>query len=153
MGGCEHGAHVAGIAAAGGSAFSGVAKDASSIAVQVFSLIQDASGVGIGAWESDLMSALEFVYRERTATKIASVNMSLGVGASTGYGDNDPLKAPIDNLRAAGIASGNSGFTNALSYPACISSAVSVGATTKGDVVASFSNSASFLSLLAPGPC
>lgn len=35
--------------------------------------------------------------------------------------------------------------------PGCISSAVSVGSTTKTDQVSSFSNSASFLSLLAPG--
>ena len=35
--GCEHGTHVAGIAAGNGDTFSGVAKDASIIAIQVFS--------------------------------------------------------------------------------------------------------------------
>jgi len=64
-------------------------------------------------------------------------------------------KAKIDDLRAVGIATviaaGNSGFTNALGTPACISTAISVGATDKTDGIATFSNSASFLSLLAPG--
>jgi len=64
-------------------------------------------------------------------------------------------KVIIDNLRSVGIvtviASGNEGFIDGLSFPACISTAVSVGSTTKSDVVSSFSNSASFLSLLAPG--
>ena len=49
------------------------------------------------------------------------------------------------------IASGNSGTTNAISAPACISTAISVGATDKNDQVASYSNSAAILNLLAPG--
>lgn len=64
-------------------------------------------------------------------------------------------KAIIDNLRSVGVptiaASGNESSGSALSAPACISSAVSVGAVTELDQVASFSNSASFLTLLAPG--
>jgi serine protease len=61
----------------------------------------------------------------------------------------------IQLLRAANIAtvvaSGNEGFTDGLSEPACVSSAISVGNTTKSDTVNPNSNSASFLSLLAPG--
>jgi subtilisin family serine protease len=49
------------------------------------------------------------------------------------------------------IASGNNGFSDSMSSPGCISSAVSVGSTTKSDTLSSFSNSASFLHLLAPG--
>jgi hypothetical protein len=55
------------------------------------------------------------------------------------------------------VAAGNDGFTNALNYPACISTAVSVGAVGDGsgavsvDTVWERSNSASFLNLLAPG--
>ncbi|MGH7357889.1 MAG: Calx-beta domain-containing protein, partial [Candidatus Rokuibacteriota bacterium] len=53
--------------------------------------------------------------------------------------------------------SGNDGLLDKIIFPACISTAVSVGATTDGsggvpaDLVAGFSNSAAFLSLLAPG--
>jgi hypothetical protein len=65
------------------------------------------------------------------------------------------MKPIIDNLRSVGIATavaaGNNGFTNALNSPGCISSAISVGATSKSDAVASFSNMASFMSVFAPG--
>src|SRR5690606_14369005 len=49
------------------------------------------------------------------------------------------------------IASGNNGYKSSLSAPACISSAISVGATDDNDNVASFSNVAPMLDLLAPG--
>lgn len=154
---CNHGTHVAGIAAGKGSSFSGVAKEAKIISVQVFTSFEDISGGynALGAFTSDIMSGLEYVYSLRNTHKIASVNMSLGGGTYTGHCDSDSLKPVIDNLRDAGIAtiiaSGNNGETNAISSPACISSAISVGATTKSNVVDSYSNSASFLTLLAPG--
>src|SRR5262249_555203 len=49
------------------------------------------------------------------------------------------------------IAAGNDGRSNAIAEPGCISSAISVGATDDTDHVASFSNSASFMKLWAPG--
>ena len=155
--GCDHGTHVAGIAAGKGSSFSGVAKDAKIIAVQVFTSFPDASGAynSMGAYSSDIMSGLEYVYSLRNTYKIASVNLSLGGGTYQQACDSDAIKPAIDNLRAAGIvtviAAGNGGVTDGLSAPACISTAVSVGATTKSDVVDSYSNSASFLTMLAPG--
>ena len=152
---CAHGTQVAGIAVGRGATFSGVARDASVIAAQVFSWIQEPGRSYLGAWTSDLMGALEFVYRKRTSTRTAAVNLSLGGGAYGANCDSHPLKAGIDTLRAIGVATvvaaGNDGFTTALAAPACISSAVSVGATDKSDRVAAFSNSAGFLSLLAPG--
>ena len=61
----------------------------------------------------------------------------------------------FDLLRSAGIASvvpsGNDGNPSVLAYPACISSAVSVGGTYGEDKIAGFSDSAEYLSLLAPG--
>ena len=66
-----------------------------------------------------------------------------------------PSKSGIDNLLAVGIAtviaSGNASFTTGVSSPACISTAVTVGSTTKWDVVSSFSNSGNPVDLLAPG--
>jgi len=158
--GCEHGTHVSGIAAGRGASFSGVAKDADLIAIQIFSRF-NTCGPCLRAFTSDIMKGLERVYSLRDSYKIASVNMSLGGGLFTTNCDGDPLKGIIDNLRSVGIAtvvaSGNNGIPNALSSPACISSAISVGATGDGsggfgaDLIASFSNSAPFLSLLAPG--
>jgi uncharacterized repeat protein (TIGR02543 family) len=161
---CWHGTHVAGIAAGGsgvvgGKTISGIARGAEIIAVQVFSLFSPASCGGssscIMAYTSDIIAGLEWVYGLRGQYAIASANLSLGGGLYTASCDTDPMKPVIDQLRAAGIATvaaaGNSSKTNALSSPGCISSAVSVGSTTKSDAVSSFSNAASFMSLWAPG--
>ena len=162
--GCWHGTHVAGIVAGDGTPFdlpiSGVGRGASIMAVQVFSRINSFLDCGgappcLGAFTSDILAALERVYELRTTHDFASVNMSLGGGLFSAACDDEPYKPFIDNLRAAGIAtviaSGNDGSTNQLSAPACVSSAVSVGATTKDDRVADYSNVAPFLSLFAPG--
>jgi subtilisin family serine protease len=61
----------------------------------------------------------------------------------------------VSLLRDAGVltiaAAGNDSLTNAITTPGCLSNVISVGSTSDNDVVSSFSNSASFLRLLAPG--
>ncbi|HYB44866.1 MAG TPA: S8 family serine peptidase, partial [Candidatus Methylomirabilis sp.] len=162
---CWHGTHVAGIAAGlNGSVsnvtFSGVAKNAQIIAVQIYSLISDAGACGgaapcVLAWDSDIIAGLEQIYSMRSQFAISSVNLSLGGGLFTANCDTQPEKPIIDNLRSVGIATvvagGNGGSTGGISSPACISSAVSVGSTTKSDVISYFSNVAPFMSVLAPG--
>ena len=164
-GSCPHGTHVSGIAAGRGSEFSGVARGASIIAMQVFSKFtgsdcdDDVEDPCAKSYTSDTIAAMERVYELRNTYNIAAVNMSLGGGS---YGSqlacdqvDSARKAIIDQLRSVGIAtvaaSGNEGSTDAMSAPGCISSVISVGATTKSDAIPSFSNSASFLTLLAPG--
>ncbi|MBM4311800.1 MAG: hypothetical protein FJ119_12750 [Deltaproteobacteria bacterium] len=151
LNGCDHGTHVAGIAAGRNATFSGVAKDADIIAIQVFSNF----GSDVMSWTSDQILGLQRVYALRNTYQIASANMSLGGGSYASYCDTAPQKSAIDTLRAAGIAtviaSGNGSATSGISSPGCISSAVSVGSTTKADVVSSYSNSADILALLAPG--
>ncbi len=160
--GCEHGTHVAGIAAGKGDTFSGVARDATILAAQVFSRFEGAqctdlalSSPCILSFTSDQIRALEWVYGQQSTFNIAAVNMSIGSGQYTGSCDSDPRKAIIDTLRSVGIAtivsSGNSGYVDAIGAPACISSAISVGSTTKSDVVSSFSNVSTVLDLFAPG--
>jgi subtilisin len=166
MEGCFHGTHVAGIAAGRGTSFSGVAKDANIIAIQVFSRFDSDSDCNNSApcvlsHVSDQMMGLERVIALAGSFSIAAVNMSLGGGRSTTTCDSDPRKSLIDNLRSLGIATvisaGNEEYVDAMGAPACISSAISVGSTGDGsglttrDVVSGFSNSASFLKLLAPG--
>src|SRR5215831_3502483 len=163
---CFHGTHVAGIAAGNGAtagqSFSGVAKGASIMAVQVFSQFNrdiDCGGPGTApcamAYTSDIIKGLERVYALRSLHTFSSVNLSLGGGLFIAPCDSEPEKPIIDNLRSAGIATviaaGNDGSTSRVSSPGCISSAVSVGSTTKTDTISSFSNMASFVSLLAPG--
>ena len=171
---CDHGTHVAGTAAGA----QGVGRGASLIAIQVFSLFP-ASYCGSGAtapcalsYSSDQIKGLERVRQLSGSLSIASANMSLGGGKylSTCDANNTAMKAVIDNLRSGGIAtviaSGNSYYSDGIGSPACISSAISVGAswdaagyvnscggqsTSAVDSVACFSNSASFLNLLAPG--
>ena len=87
--------------------------------------------------------------------RIAAVNLSLGSNLLSAVCDDEPYKAIVDNLREVGIAtvvsSGNAGATSAIASPACVSSAVSVGSTTKADRLSAFSDVAPSLSLLAPG--
>jgi subtilisin family serine protease len=158
---CRHGTHVAGIAAGRGAAFSGVAKEANLLSIRVFSTFNDAASCSGAppcalAYTSDQIAGLERVYALRNTYAIASANMSLGSLATTAANcDADSRKAIIDNLRSVGIAtviaSGNSSSNTGVSTPSCISTAITVGATSKTDVVASFSNSAPLVELLAPG--
>ncbi len=158
---CNHGTHVAGIAAGNGASFTGVAKDADIIAIQVFSRFDSASTCSprpapcVLSYSSDQIMGLERVLALSNTFNIAAANMSLGGGGSSTPCDTNSRKPAIDNLRAAGIAtaisSGNGGSSTTIGSPACISTAISVGSTTKSDSVSSFSNSANFLSLLAPG--
>lgn len=163
--GCDHGTHVAGIAAGSGDTFSGVAPDANIIAVQVFSRFDDGvttycSDSGLTSpcaltWTSDQISGLDRVYALRDTYNIASANMSLGGGAYSAYCDTDTRKTSIDNLRSDGIATaiatGNDGYWGSISAPACISSAIAVGASTDDDAFTLFSNIDEITDMVAPG--
>lgn len=158
---CDHGTHVAGIVAANGTyngqPFKGVAPDANIVAIQVFS--QTLSG-SLGSWSSDQIKGLERVFELKNELNVVAVNLSLGgVIPSSSVCDNGTTnvayKKSVDKLRSTGVvtiaASGNEFSSSGISSPACISSVVSVGATTKTDSIPSYSNSASFLDFLAPG--
>ncbi|MBW1789181.1 MAG: S8 family serine peptidase [Deltaproteobacteria bacterium] len=153
-----HGTNVSGIVV-------GVAPDAEVLGLDVFD--------GFSAWGSDILEALNWVLDNRDTYNIASVNMSLGDGAAnTSPCTGAYLGSAVEDLRAAGIATviaaGNEGYKNAVSWPACLPAAISVGAvydanvggiswstctdsTTSADKITCFSNFASFMTLLAPG--
>jgi len=159
-GDCDHGTHVAGIAAGRGPSFKGVAPGANLIAINVFSRFEG-SDCGTRpspcarSFASDQIKGLERVIALRATLRIAAVNVSIGGSKSTTNCDGDSRKAAIDNLRSTGIATviaaGNDGFSDGVSKPGCISSAVTVGSTTKSDAMSGFSNSSSLVELLAPG--
>jgi hypothetical protein len=171
---CSHGTHVAGIAAGknstpgnpAGSPDSGVARDAVIVAVQVFTRFDLPSDCRpqpapcLFSFSSDQLSALEWIFQNALtptpAVTLAAVNLSLGDrGQNTSPCDDNPLKGIIDSLRGAGVATaisaGNGGSTNSVSAPGCISTAVTVGSSTKTDALSNFSNMASMVDLLAPG--
>ena len=132
-----HGTHVAGIAVGRqpGGDLKGVAPGADLVAIQVFSYIP--SWDDVGSYFSDQIKGLEYVYSLLGTHAIASANMSLGGGSYSDYCDDDSRKPIIDQLRSAGVAvtisTGNSGYCFALGTPACISSAVAVGASDSND--------------------
>ncbi len=146
----------------------GIAPGANVAAIDAFT--------GSSANSSDIIEGIDWAIANRTAYGIVAINMSLGDGVRyTSQCSNiftNPYRQPIINAFNAGIltivSSGNEGYTNGLASPACTPEAVSVGAvydsnagaigwsactdsTTAADKVTCFSNSASFLTLLAPG--
>ncbi len=156
---CQHGTHVAGIAAGNdgvGPAY-GVARDANLISVQVFSA--SCGGSCIGSWVSDQIKGLERVYELADQYPIAAVNMSLGNSypyqdRSACDLDNAATKAAVDNLRSLDIATvaaaGNDGYLG-IDAPACVSSAIAVSATDDNDQVPYFANIDPTTDLMAPG--
>ena len=160
---CDHGTHVAGIASGNGASSSGVAPGSNIVSIQVFSKFNSASSCSprsppcVASFRSDQILGLEHVLSLTGSFNMASANMSLGGGGSSTPCDASEglRKTAIDNLRAVNvatvIASGNNGSSNSISFPACISTAISVGSTTKSDNISSFSNRDDFLSLMAPG--
>lgn len=144
--GSFHGTNVAGIVL-------GVAPGARIAALDVF----EANEL---AYSNVIISAINWCIANRATHNIAAINMSLGGGRHyAALSPTDAWGTAIANAVAAGIvvvaASGNNGYTDSISVPAAYSNVVSVGALhdAGGSVnqVTSFSNSAGFLTMLAPG--
>ena len=179
---CEgHGTEVAGVIAGP----TGVAPGAKIVAIKIFPS-KDSTNATCSdtASFSDIFAGMNFAVVNKAALGITVINLSLG-GAfddslDHGYCDSDEpgSAAAVDAATAAGlvvvVAAGNDALTNQLSVPACVSSAVSVGAVypesrtrvswlddlggilcfdqpVNPDGIICFSDSASNLSLLAPG--
>ncbi len=157
----NHGTNVAGIVA-------GVAPGARIASINAF--VNGSSNTSL------IIAGINWAIANKGNFNIVALNMSLEDGlnytspCSSRY--TNPYVTPINNARSAGIlpvaASGNEAYINGIASPACTPGVVSVGAvydsnvgglnwsictdyTTTTDQVTCFSNSASFLTMLAPG--
>jgi hypothetical protein len=155
---CAHGTSVAGVAARH-EPTPGVAPDAGVYAIRVF------NPQGSKADLIDILLALDHARRLSDAgLDIAAVNLSVAT-SSTFAGACDTGAAATDEALAfrqafaelevrgvaTAVASGNEGKRGAIAFPACVSTAISVGATDLDDELADFGNRAPGLDLLAPG--
>ncbi len=163
---CGHGTHVGGTAAGFKNlGLRGVAPNVSIISIQVFHRENSLTACYpdpapcLRTYSIEVEKGLDHIYGLRDGFDIEAVNLSFGENEKhTTPCDTHQFKDEVDNLRSVGIAtiaaSGNNGYTDGLVVPACISSVISVGNTTKSDDVYTLtraSNSADFLDLLAPG--
>jgi subtilisin family serine protease len=161
---CWHGTHVAGIAAGWrDEEFHGVAPGAALISIQIGSeTFCDDGQTCSGVYDSDALVAMDHVADTLSDIwNIAAINMAHATrltwsGESSCDASNGFYKTAVDTLVALGIAvvapTGNQALTTSIAAPACISSAIAVGASLDtDDAVWSGSNSGSPLDLLAPG--
>ena len=159
----NHGTNVAGIVA-------GVAPGSK---IASFNALPGGSGS-----DSTVIAGINWGIANKNLYGISTINMSLGDGvnysAPCSSSETNPYVTPIENARSAGIlavaSSGNNAYTDGIASPACTPGVVSVGAvydttwngpftwssgctdSTNGpDRIPCFSNSASFLTMLAPG--
>jgi uncharacterized repeat protein (TIGR01451 family) len=134
---------------------------------------------GSSASSSDIIDALNIAISKQSVYNIVAVNLSLGDGTSnSAQCPGSPFAAAFSATLNAGIqpvvAAGNNGVKTGLGNPACVPGVVSVGAVydasygtmtwgapgvsggqctdaSAADHVTCFSQSASYLSILAPG--
>ncbi len=156
-----HGTHVAGIAAGNGISGNnkGIAFDAKIVAIKAL----NASGRGDF---SNIASGIDWCVNNASKFNISVIVMSLGDSgehnlSSCPASTYSATTSAINNATAAGIfvvaSSGNSGFDDGISYPACLANVTSVGAVDDGsegtteDNIPNFVNSDEILDLLAPG--
>ena len=161
---CDHGTHVAGIAA--GATFTGghagVAPDARIVAIKVAQ--DDPARASWTAQFSSINNALQRVLTLKLTTNPNLVAVNLSIGTQTTFtpaqqADCDAVSptvvASIAQLQTFGvavdIAAGNNGIAGAMSFPGCATNAFAIGATDDSDVPAWFTNSSSSLRWWAPG--
>ena len=166
-----HGTNVTGIITSNGTvAAKGVAPSAKIVAVRVL------DSQSRFAATAQVVSGLNWIIQNRPDVRV--INMSLATSmlfagtCDNAYAWTMAFAEAINTLKSNGVnvfaASANNGSTTQLAAPACVASAVSVGAvydsnvggvsfsvctdaTTAADKVTCFSNSNATLDLLAPG--
>ncbi|MFH8759957.1 S8 family peptidase [Streptomyces atroolivaceus] len=135
--GAGHGTHVATTVA--GTTY-GVAKKAKIVAVRV--LGNDGSGTTAG-----VIAGVDWITANHVANSVA--NVSLGGGPSTTL--DNAVRRSITSGVTYSIAAGNSGAPASDYSPARVTTAITVGATTRTDARATYSNHGPVVDIFAPG--
>ena len=142
--GYGHGTHIAGIIASQNAAYKGVVQGVSLMAAKVL----DDSGSGR---ISDIIAGMKWC--ADNGADIISV--ALSIGTYEGACDSLPISRLSNDLADQGIsifaATGNLGYTNRISAPACASNVIAVGAVDKNDEKLSFVNMSEEMDIVAPG--
>lgn len=152
----------------------GTAAGASIISIQIASRSTSALLCGIEPecavpMMSSVYSALDYVSTLDVGMPIAAVNTSIGAPSQAAvtqseceaFSGHDLVKDAIDTLKnqnniAPVFSNGNEGdgpgYEDTVLFPACISSAIAIGATNVlGDTIASYSNNGPLTTLLTTG--
>ena len=145
-----HGTHVAGIAAANGLV-RGSAPDANIVGVKA--LFDTGTGSTI-----DVAAGIDWCVSNKEEYNISIISMSLGTQetfttacTNSFWGIREQISRALAQNITVLAASGNNGFSNAITAPACIPGVIPVGSTTKNDQISFFSNLNNLVTLLAPG--
>ena len=162
-----HGTHVAGIVAANGNNIKGVAPDAQLVAVKSCNSTSSCSG-------SAMIAGMNYCLSNKDTLGIGAITMSIGDNGRYTESNCPTWMDFSVNLSSSlnmpfTVSSGNNAYKNGISYPACSSLAISVGATydsnvgsvsysrctdfsTNADKVTCFSNTGHrLIDLMAPG--
>ncbi|MFH1275971.1 MAG: S8 family serine peptidase [Candidatus Woesearchaeota archaeon] len=144
-----HGTHVSGTAAGNLSGYYGVAPDAKIVSIKV------CNNAGQAACnEADVIAGIEWCTNNASLYNISVISMSLGGGGPyndycNDYVMTDVINTAVNNNITVSISSGNNGFTNGISAPACVQNATPVGAVNSANSISY--NRGNILELLAPG--
>ncbi len=149
-----HGTNVSGIIAAkpftfGGVDYSGIAPDASLVALRV-------SADGSTVTSQTIEQALQWIEDNYQALGISVINFSFGAGTWAGDHTDPIVSDNLARLKADGISffspSGNAGVAaEGINWPAADPSVFSVGSVAENDSISSFTQRGKNLDLLAPG--
>ena len=143
-----HGTHVIGTIASINNTYKGVAPGAKIVAIKAL----DNGGSG---YTSEVINGIDWCIDNKDIYNISIISLSLGNERFYDYCDSDSLAAAANKASNNGIfvaiASGNDGYSDSVSSPACASNVTSVGSVTKADVMSSFTNTDDILDVLAPG--
>lgn len=143
-----HGTHIAGIIASQDSTYTGVAPQAKIVAIKACSAAGECS-------TTNVLSGIDWCIAHAEEYNISVISLSLGSGTThwQTYCSGilpDAINYAKDQGFFVAVASGNDGWSDGISYPACASGAFAVGTIQSDDQTLRY-NRGNLTNILAPG--